>query len=627
MTLEAGIATASPTTWSRTRRSSVKTPQPGVPMAPELQPSTCENQLGTPNLTSCVTRGKGHRSSDKTLESVVPIAPEHHQPYTSTHLPVTPETTSCTTRKISKSLKTPEPLVPTAPANLHSTPISPEPVFHTTRGRTRSSSAKTSEPVPPASRMQPTLSVDQPALLGVTQGKTRRSAKSSKPANHQNPEPPPQTTQGTSVKASQPLESTFLDLKLNPTIQSIIPKTEAQDGQGKRLRSSVSAATSESQSPAREPTPQANCSKRPRATRKHGSLTVAIAHEVGTVPPEPNPQSLRSQRQAVRVAKSHQIKTEPVTAQPPETSTHACKVPKVEETERSEHTPEPCPKSTQSQKRPLVTVDSSPLQKRLQRGEVPQKITFLKEEEEDAAEKLGKEEDVVIPAAGKRKRAQAREEPEGRSKRSLRRTKRHQDSIAPRVLFTGIVDERGKRVLLDLGGSLANSVAEASYLVTDRIRRTVKFLCALGRGIPILSLDWLYQSYKAGRFLPPDDYLVMDPEHEKNFGFSLKESLSRAQERKLLEGYEIHVTPGVQPPPAEMGEIISCCGGTLLTSMPRAYKPQRVVITCSQDFHRCSIPFRVGLPILSPEFLLTGVLKQEANPEAFSFSALEMSST
>lgn len=47
--------------------------------------------------------------------------------------------------------------------------------------------------------------------------------------------------------------------------------------------------------------------------------------------------------------------------------------------------------------------------------------------------------------------------------------------------------------MLALGGSLASSVAEASHLVTDRICRTVKFLCALGRGIPILSLDWLYQ--------------------------------------------------------------------------------------------------------------------------------------
>lgn len=67
----------------------------------------------------------------------------------------------------------------------------------------------------------------------------------------------------------------------------------------------------------------------------------------------------------------------------------------------------------------------------------------------------------------------------------------------PQVLFTGVVDARGEQAVLTLGGSLASSVAEASYLVTDRICRTVKFLCALGRGIPILSLDWLYQVREA----------------------------------------------------------------------------------------------------------------------------------
>lgn len=122
---------------------------------------------------------------------------------------------------------------------------------------------------------------------------------------------------------------------------------------------------------------------------------------------------------------------------------------------------------------------------------------------------------VVIPGPGKRKREQTEEESQGRPSRSLRRTKPVQESTAPKVLFTGVVDARGERTVLALGGSLASSVAEASHLVTDRIRRTVKFLCALGRGIPILSLAWLHESRKAGCFLPPDEYLVTDPEQEK----------------------------------------------------------------------------------------------------------------
>lgn len=251
-------------------------------------------------------------------------------------------------------------------------------------------------------------------------------------------------------------------------------------------------------------------------------------------------------------------------------------------------------------------------------------MVFLKKEKDDTAERPGKAENARTP--GKRKRTQTEDELQEVLRRGLRRNKPTLQSAAPKVLFTGVLDSRGEQAVLALGGSLASSVTEASHLVTDRIRRTVKFLCALGKGIPVLSLEWLQQSRKAGHFLPPDQFVVTDPEQEKNFDFSLRDALSRAQERRLLEGYEIHVTPGVQPPPLQMAEIISCCGGTVLPNMPRSYKPQRVVITCPQDLPRCSSASRAGLPLLSPEFLLTGVLKQEARPEAFVISAREQSS-
>lgn len=419
------------------------------------------------------------------------------------------------------------------------------------------------------------------------------------------------------------------------TDQPVTPEAIAPASQSRTLRTSIISAvplptTPEFRSPVPtdqpippETIPQANCSRRPRATRKQGSPTAPIVHEPCSAPPEPNSRNQR--RRAVRAAESLTTIPEPAFAQLPEAPTHAPHIEKVEAAGTSGFTPEPQRKASQSHKRPLATLDLPPLQKRLQRGKVSQKTAFLQEEEDDPTERPGKKEVVVMPGPGKRKRDQAEEE--GILSRSLRRTKPNQESTAPKVLFTGVVDVRGERAVLALGGSLASSVAEASHLVTDRIRRTVKFLCALGRGIPILSLDWLHQSRKAGCFLPPDEYVVTDPEQEENFGFSLRDALSRARERRLLEGYEIHVTPGVQPPPLQMGEIISCCGGTVLPSMPRSYKPQRVVITCSQDFPRCAIPSRVGLPILSPEFLLTGVLKQEAKPEAFVLSALEMSST
>nr|AAI52557.1 MDC1 protein [Homo sapiens] len=616
-------------TRGRTDRSSVKTPETVVPTAPELQASASTDQPVTSEPTSRTTRGRKNRSSVKTPETVVPAAPEL-QPPTSTDRPVTPEPTSRATRGRTNrsSVKTPESIVPIAPELQPSTSrnqlVTPEPTSRATRCRTNRSSVKTPEPVvPTAPEPHPTTSTDQPVTPKLTSRATRRK------------------TNRSSVKTPKPVEPAASDLEpFTPTDQSVTPEAIAQGGQSKTLRSSTVRAmpvptTPEFQSPVTtdqpispEPITQPSCIKRQRAAGNPGSLAAPIDHKPCSAPLEPKSQASRNQRWgAVRAAESLTAIPEPASPQLLETPIHASQIQKVEPAGRSRFTPELQPKASQSRKRSLATMDSPPHQKQPQRGEVSQKTVIIKEEEEDTAEKPGKEEDVVTPKPGKRKRDQAEEEPNRIPSRSLRRTKLNQESTAPKVLFTGVVDARGERAVLALGGSLAGSAAEASHLVTDRIRRTVKFLCALGRGIPILSLDWLHQSRKAGFFLPPDEYVVTDPEQEKNFGFSLQDALSRARERRLLEGYEIYVTPGVQPPPPQMGEIISCCGGTYLPSMPRSYKPQRVVITCPQDFPHCSIPLRVGLPLLSPEFLLTGVLKQEAKPEAFVLSPLEMSST
>nr|XP_012289318.1 mediator of DNA damage checkpoint protein 1 isoform X6 [Aotus nancymaae] len=574
-------------TRGRKNRSSVKTPETVVPIASELQASASTDQPVTPEPTSRTSRGRTNRSSVKTAESVVPTAPEL-QPSISTDQPVTPEPTSRTTRGRTNrsSVKTPESVVPIAPELQPSTSrnqlVTPEPTSRATRGRTNGSSVRTPEPVvPTAPEPLPTTSIDQP----VTPKPTSRAIRG--------------RVNRSSVKTPKPVEPAASNLEpLIPTDQPVTPEAIVQGSQSKTLRSSIVSAVSvpttpEFQSPVTtdqpispEPIPQASCSKRQRVIGNPGSLKAPIDHKPCSAPLEPKSQASRNQRWgAVREAESLTAIPEPASFQLLETPTHASQIQKVEAVGRSRFTPEPQPKASQSRKRPFATMDSPPLQKQPQR-EVSQKTVFLKEELEDTTERPGKEEDVMTPKPGKKKRHQAEEEPNRIQSRSLRRTK----LTAPNVLFTGVVDAQGERAVLALGGSLAGSAAEASHLVTDRIRRTVKFLCALGRGIPILSLDWLHQSRKAGCFLPPDEYVVTDPEQEKNFGFSLQDALSRARERRLLEGYEIHVTPGVQPPPPQMGEIINCCGGTVLPSMPRSYKPQRVVITCPQDFPRCSVP-------------------------------------
>jgi BRCA1 C Terminus (BRCT) domain. len=40
-----------------------------------------------------------------------------------------------------------------------------------------------------------------------------------------------------------------------------------------------------------------------------------------------------------------------------------------------------------------------------------------------------------------------------------------------------------------------------TVLVTDKVRRTYKFLCIMGRGKPIVSPEWLTQCQLSGNFV------------------------------------------------------------------------------------------------------------------------------
>lgn len=189
-----------------------------------------------------------------------------------------------------------------------------------------------------------------------------------------------------------------------------------------------------------------------------------------------------------------------------------------------------------------------------------------------------------------------------------------------KVLFTGVAGEDGEKVVVRLRGALAKGSSDMTHLVTDKVRRTVKFLCAVARGVPIVTPDWLSKCGKAGSFLSPSGFLVKDVEQEKRFNFSLQDALRVASSQPLLQGYEIHVTPSVKPEPAQMKEIITCCGARFLPKMPSALKAQVVVVSCEEDRALCERAQSLSFPVVSAEFLLTGILQQKVDVQAHALS-------
>ena len=192
--------------------------------------------------------------------------------------------------------------------------------------------------------------------------------------------------------------------------------------------------------------------------------------------------------------------------------------------------------------------------------------------------------------------------------------------------------------MLFSGISIAKNVAACCILLTDKIRLTLKFFLAIAFGKPILSLKWLEDSIKAKKCLNNwDDYILKDPKTEKKFGFSLKESLDRAQKQKLFHGYPIRLTPRIEKPPLEdlksteqflFFVVEYCCINLIFFSvMIRAsygrpivnihhLTKKAIIISSKEDIEnakRFAAKAPGDVPIHSTEFILLAILKQEIN--------------
>ncbi|XP_052685230.1 mediator of DNA damage checkpoint protein 1-like [Crassostrea angulata] len=198
---------------------------------------------------------------------------------------------------------------------------------------------------------------------------------------------------------------------------------------------------------------------------------------------------------------------------------------------------------------------------------------------------------------------------------SLRR--KSVDPSKPKVMFTGVTDEHGQKVVKDLGGHLVDSVHECSHLVTDKVRRTVKFLCCLARGIPIVNPQWLDSCKSSGMFVDHTPFLIKDEPAERQYKFALHSSLEKASDSSVLAGYKIHVTKSVKPDPANMKDIITCAGGEYLTTMPKKADDKMLVISCPDDKGICDSALKAGVTVVNAEFILTGILRQENAAENY----------
>ncbi|KAF0765516.1 protein PF14 0175 isoform X3 [Aphis craccivora] len=162
------------------------------------------------------------------------------------------------------------------------------------------------------------------------------------------------------------------------------------------------------------------------------------------------------------------------------------------------------------------------------------------------------------------------------------------------------------------GGSVTDEITQCTVLVTDKIRCTMKILSAIARGCPIVNANWLKHSYTVKMFQDANDFLIVDKDAERKYQFKLKESLAKAKTKKLLDGYNVLVTPSVKPGPQEMKVIIACAGGNYVLNWTDTQCTKELIVTCDKDRNRWKPAWDNDFAkIIDSDTLVTSIIRQK----------------
>ncbi|PHH88509.1 hypothetical protein CDD83_7447 [Cordyceps sp. RAO-2017] len=178
------------------------------------------------------------------------------------------------------------------------------------------------------------------------------------------------------------------------------------------------------------------------------------------------------------------------------------------------------------------------------------------------------EKEQAVRAAAKASSHQGADDDETR--RPAKKSRPSLPEVEMRIIVTAFdrwVGEKNKedhdrRKLRDLGIQIVQEGLPCDYLVAPKVVRTVKFLCALARGVTVLSTDFIDDVLETGEVPCPDDYILRDDTAEKRYNMKLQTSEARAKSNRgrLLQGVPIYCTEKVRNGPESYRAIAEANG-------------------------------------------------------------------
>ncbi|KAL3641957.1 hypothetical protein CASFOL_012772 [Castilleja foliolosa] len=229
--------------------------------------------------------------------------------------------------------------------------------------------------------------------------------------------------------------------------------------------------------------------------------------------------------------------------------------------------------------------------------------------------------------------------------RGTKESRKRKDITSIRVLFSQHLDEdvvkHQKKVLAKLGGAVATFMSDATHFVAEEFMRTRNMLEAIASGKPVVTRLWLESCGQASCLIDEKNYILRDSRKEKEIGFCLPDSLSRASQYPILQGQKVFVTPNTKPGKDILTNLVKMVHGlvevaghssvqlfddvsSLVSSIENTIErvgrsifndeklpDDLLILSCEEDYDVC-VPFlEKGGAIYSSELLLNGIVKQK----------------
>ncbi|XP_026434596.1 uncharacterized protein LOC113332136 isoform X1 [Papaver somniferum] len=203
--------------------------------------------------------------------------------------------------------------------------------------------------------------------------------------------------------------------------------------------------------------------------------------------------------------------------------------------------------------------------------------------------------------------------------------RKRRDNGSIHVLFSrhlgNDIIKQQKKILARLGASVASSSLEATHFVADKFVRTRNMLEAIALGKPVVTPLWLKSCGQVSCFTDERNYILRDLKKEKEIGFSMPISLTRAGQSPLLKGRRVFVTASVKPSQELVASLVKAVHGQAVERLGRsAMKDDKVlddllVFSCEEDYEICVPLLEKGIAIYSSELLLNGIVMQKLEYE------------